>query len=117
MRVTAAAVVLATLVLAGCASSGGGEEYRGVRLYEKGEGVYVCRDSHTAETREELAEKLREGDPVEDSPTGQSVRIERRDTVQVDGRSTRVALVEAASGSESYWIRYTALCSRDGSSG
>lgn len=114
-RAVAPIVLLAAAGLIGaCASSGGSGQgdYRGVRVYERGQDVYVCRDAATAPSRAELVEKLEQGVQPTDPPTGQSVRVAQRETVQVRGSSTTVARVEAEEGSGAYWIPFTALCSR-----
>lgn len=112
------ALLAAAAVLGGCASSSAGSgrgSYTGIQLYKKGEGVYVCRDAHTAPSQGELVRELERGEEPGDPPTGQSVRIAQQETVQVGESSTRVARVEAEEGGGSYWIPYTALCSRSGS--
>lgn len=116
MRIGTGLLAAAALfVLAeGCASPGGGTETgdRGIRVYEPGRPVYVCREAPVAPTLGELAEELRSGRPERDSPTGQTVRVRERETVEVDGRSTPVARVSATEGDAEYWIPYTALCAR-----
>lgn len=108
------AAALALVALAGCASSGGGGgTYRGVQVYEEGAEVYVCREAHTADTRDALVAELESGQPVTGASTGQTVDILSREDVQVGDRTVSVARVEAAGGSR-YWIPYSALCSRGG---
>ena len=110
----AGAAALALLAFAGCASSGGGGgTYRGVQVYEEGADVYVCREAHTADTRNALVEELESDEPVTGASTGQSVTILTRESVQVGGSTVSVAQVEEAGGSR-YWIPYSALCSRSG---
>lgn len=106
------AAVVGLAALAGCASGGGGP-YRGIQLYEKGGNVYVCRQAHTADDLQALAEELRSGRAA-DGRTGQTVRIRARDSVRVGGSSVAVARVEEVDASRAYWIPYTALCSRSG---
>lgn len=115
IRATAAALALGLFGfgLVGCATSGGsgGGTARGVKIYGEGSEVYVCRRAHTAPSRQALAEELRDGGGA-DSSTGQTVRVRDRDSVQVDDQSVSVAHVEEADGGRTYWIPYTALCSR-----
>lgn len=108
----AAAVFL--VPLGGCTSSGGGQAAadRGIRVYERGQPVYVCRQAPIAPTLEELTEELRSGQAERDSPTGESVRIAERVHVEVNGSSTPVARVRAEERDSEYWIPFTALCSR-----
>lgn len=115
-RTSTAAAVLAFFVLTGCASSGGsgGGDYRGVQLYKQGEGIYVCREAHTADTRSALVEKLRSGEPVSGASTGASVSVVSREDADVGGEPVSLARVEPADGGSRYWIPYTALCSRGG---
>lgn len=111
---TALIALAATTSLAACATSGGGQASadRGIRVYGQGDTVYVCREAPTAATISELEEELRSDRPVRDSPTGETVRIARRESVDVDGRSTPVARVRAVDREAEYWIPYTALCSK-----
>lgn len=110
-----AAAAFALFAFTGCASGGGGGgTYRGVQLYEKGQDIYVCRQAHTASTRNGLVSDLESGQSPQDTPTGQSVRILTREDVSAGGESVSVARVEPTSGGSRYWIPYTALCSRSG---
>lgn len=117
MRIGTSLLAAAALfVLAeGCASpsGGAGTRDRGIRVYEPGRPVYVCREAPVAPTLGELAEELRSARPERDSPTGQTVRVRERETVEVEGRSTPVARVGAIEGEAEYWIPYTALCARE----
>lgn len=100
-------------MLTGCATSASpAQTNRGLKLYKKGQGVYVCRDAHTASTRDELITELEQGASPQDPPTGQSVTIAQRDSVQVNGSTVHVARVEPEQGSGAYWIPYKALCSK-----
>lgn len=111
--VAAAAGVL--FAFTGCASSGGGGgTYRGVQLYEKGQNIYVCRQAHTASTRDALVERLESGQSPQGASTGQSVSIVTRESVRVGGENVSVARVEPDGGGSRYWIPYTALCSKSG---
>ncbi|MFB6240478.1 MAG: hypothetical protein ABEJ46_02765, partial [Gemmatimonadota bacterium] len=74
--------------------------------------VYVCREAPTASSSDELARELRSQRQDRDSPTGLSVRIRERSDVDVSGRAVPVARVSAVEGDRSFWIPYTALCSR-----
>lgn len=109
-----AAAAFALFAFTGCASGGGGGTYRGVQLYEKGQNVYVCRQAHTADTRQALVSELESGQSPQGTPTGQSVTILTREEVSVGGESVSVARVEPATGGARYWIPYTALCSKSG---
>lgn len=110
-----AAVAGVLFAFTGCASSGGGSgTYRGVQLYEKGQNIYVCRQAHTANTRDALVERLESGQSPQGASTGQSVSIATRENVRVDGETVSVARVEPDGGGSRYWIPYTALCSRSG---
>lgn len=111
--VAAAACIL--FAFTGCASSGGGGgTYRGVQLYEKGENIYVCRQAHTASTRDALVELLESGQSPRGTPTDQSVSIVTRENVNVGGETVSVARVEPTDGGSRYWIPYRALCSKSG---
>lgn len=110
-----AAAALTLIALNGCASSGGGGgTYRGVQLYEKGENVYVCRQAHTANTRDGLVQLLESGQSPQGTPTGQSVSIVSREEVRAGGEAVSVARVEPREGGSRYWIPYTGLCSKSG---
>lgn len=113
-RSMVAAAAVALFAFTGCASGGGGGTYRGVQLYEKGQDVYVCRQAHTASTRDGLVSDLESGQSPQDTPTDQSVRILTREDVRVGGESVSVARVEPTAGGSRYWIPYTALCSKSG---
>lgn len=99
-------------VAVGCASTASTTTGTGIQIYEKGQDVYVCRDGHTAPTLDQLVDRLRQGGSPENPPTGQTVTIEQRDSVQVEGSSVYVARVEPPDGGSGYWIPYKALCSR-----
>lgn len=112
-RMTLAAAALTLFAFTGCASGGGGGGgYRGVQLYEQGENVYVCRQAHTANTRDALVEELESGQTARDASTGQAVSIVSREDVRVGGENVSVARVEPTEGGGRYWIPYTALCSK-----
>ena len=114
-RSTVAAAALALIALTGCASSGGGGgTYRGVQLYEEGQDIYVCRQAHSASTRDGLVDLLESGQSPQGTSTGQSVSILSREDVSVGGESVSVARVEPTEGGSRYWIPYTALCSKSG---
>lgn len=111
----AAAAALALVAFTGCASSGGGGgTYRGVQLYEKGEDVYVCRQAHTAATRDALVDLLESGQAPQGTPTGQTVSIVSREEVRAGGETVSVARVEPTEGGSRYWIPYKGLCSKSG---
>lgn len=116
MRRGSALLMAAAFVflLEGCGASSGQQSTadRGIQVYKRGEGVYVCRESPTAPTLQELAEELRSERAERDSPTGESVQITERETVEVEGSPRSVARVQAAERDAEYWIPYTALCSR-----
>lgn len=103
-------VLLCAALAAGCAAASGSGPYRGLQLY--GSDVYVCREAPTAESADELARELREQPQDRDSPTGLSVRIRERGDVDVSGRAVSVARVASEEGDRTFWIPYTALCSR-----
>lgn len=106
----AAPVLLVAGLVAGCAAASGAGPYRGLQLY--GSDVYVCREAPTAGSEDELARELRSQGQSRDSPTGLSVRIRERSDVDVSGRPVSLARVSAADGDRTFWIPYTALCSR-----
>lgn len=114
VRCWASAGTALLFLVAGCASTASTPApNRGVKLYRKGTEVYVCREAHTASTVDELTDRLRRGGEPQDPPTGQTVRIAQRDSIQVEGSTTHVARVEAMQADASYWIPYMALCSKD----
>lgn len=104
--------VLVALIGVGCGAASGGAPYRGVQVYGEGADVYVCREAPTAPSEEVLATELRDQDQDRDSPTGQSVTIQERGTVEVRGGDVAVARVSPVDENRPYWIPYTALCSR-----
>lgn len=114
VRCWTSAVMVLLFIITGCASTASTPApNKGIKLYRKGAEVYVCRESHTAPTVDELKDRLQRGGAPQDSPTGQTVRIAQRDSIQVEGSTTHVARVEATQADASYWIPYMALCSKD----
>lgn len=114
VRSWASAVTALLFLITGCTSTASTPApNRGIKLYPKGAEVYVCREAHTAPTVEELTDRLERGGAPQDSPTGQTVRIAQRDSIEVGGSTTHVARVEATQADASYWIPYMALCSKD----
>lgn len=114
VRSRACAVTALLFLVTGCASTASAPApNRGIKIYPEGAEVYVCREAHTAPTVDELTDRLERGGEPQDSPTGQTVRIVQRDSVQVGGSTTHVARVEATQADASFWISYMALCSKD----
>lgn len=106
-------VTAGLLFVVGCVSTASTTTRgKGIQLYEKGQGVYVCRDAHTAPTLDDLVDRLARGGSPQNPPTGQSVTIAQRDSAQVNGANVYVARVEPSSGGSGYWIPYKALCSK-----
>lgn len=107
---TVVPALLCAVLAAGCAAASGSGPYRGLQLY--GSDVYVCREAPTAGSAEALARELGSQPQDRDSPTGLSVSIRERSDVDVRGRAVAVARVSAVEGDRTFWLPYTALCSR-----
>lgn len=114
MRERLVAVGFIGLFAVGCvyAQRGAPPPDEGLDLYKEGQTVSLCRDGYTAPTRQELEARLREGGPIENPPTGKTVRILDRDLVQPFGPYVQVARVEVAEADSTFWISYRALCSK-----